>query len=196
MSAPQAPHRLNFPELDREIEVQGEETIFHGARRNGLRIVGACGGRGTCGTCVVRVVEGRIDHIHSAAPDLLETDDDAAGADSPAPGRRKWLRACQLRVRSDCTIEVAPRSLAPVVRADVDLGDAGETLPLDPAVSNHDLLLPVATLDDNRSDADPCFRDAGHARPAHRHRRRAHAFRRIAQRRHCKLGAAGATPRP
>jgi uncharacterized 2Fe-2S/4Fe-4S cluster protein (DUF4445 family) len=135
MSAPQAPHRLNFPELDREIEVQGEETIFHGARRNGLRIVGACGGRGTCGTCVVRVVEGRIDHIHSAGPDLLETDDDAAGADSPAPGRRKWLRACQLRVRSDCTIEVAPRSLAPVVRADVDLGDAGETLPLDPAVS-------------------------------------------------------------
>ena len=78
MSAPPAPHRLNFPELDREIEVQGEETIFHGARRNGLRIVGACGGRGTCGTCVVRVVEGRIDHIHSAAPDLLETDDDAA----------------------------------------------------------------------------------------------------------------------
>ena len=161
MSAPPAPHRLNFPELDREIEVQGEETIFHGARRNGLRIVGACGGRGTCGTCVVRVVEGRIDHIHSAAPDLLETDDDAAGADSLAPGRRKWLRACQLRVRSDCTIEVAPRSLAPVVRADVDLGHAGETLPLDPAVSNHDLNLPAATLDDNRSDADRVLQALG-----------------------------------
>jgi uncharacterized 2Fe-2S/4Fe-4S cluster protein (DUF4445 family) len=154
MSAPPAPHRLHFPELDREIEVQGEETIFHSARRNGLRIVGACGGRGTCGTCVVRVVEGQIDHIHSAPPDLLETNDDAADASKPAPGRRKWLRACQLRVRSDCSIEVAPRSLASVVRTDADLGDAGETLPLDPAVSNHDLLLPAATLSDNRSDAD------------------------------------------
>jgi uncharacterized 2Fe-2S/4Fe-4S cluster protein (DUF4445 family) len=161
MSAPPAPHRLHFPELDREIEVQGGETIFHGARRNGLRIVGACGGRGTCGTCVVRVVEGRIDHVHSSAPDLLETDDDAAGADTPAPGRRKWLRACQLRVRSDCTIEVAPRSLAPVVRADVGHDDAGEALPLDAAVSNHDLTLPVATLDDNRSDADRVLQALG-----------------------------------
>jgi ferredoxin len=71
MTSPPAPHRLHFPELDREIEVQGDETIFHSARRNGLRIVGACGGRGTCGTCVVRVTEGRIDHVHSAPPERL-----------------------------------------------------------------------------------------------------------------------------
>jgi len=154
MSAPPVPHRLHFPELDREIEVQGEETIFHSARRNGLRIVGACGGRGTCGTCVVRVVEGRIDHVHSAPPEKLETDADPAASDKPSHGRKKWLRACQLRVRSDCTVEVAPRSLAPVVRADMDTGDAGEKLPLDPAVISHDLTLTAATLNDNRCDAE------------------------------------------
>ena len=154
MTSPPAPHRLHFPELDREIEVQGDETIFHSARRNGLRIVGACGGRGTCGTCVVRVVEGRIDHVHSAPPEKLETDADPATSDKPSHGRKKWLRACQLRVRSDCTVEVAPRSMATVVRADVDTGDAGEQLPLDPAVVSHDLNLTAATLSDNRCDAE------------------------------------------
>ena len=37
------------------------ETIYQSARRSGVRIIGACGGRGTCGTCRVHVVEGEID---------------------------------------------------------------------------------------------------------------------------------------
>ncbi len=36
--------------------------------------------------------------------------------------RRKWLRACQVRPQGDCAVEVAPRSLARVVRAEVDGG--------------------------------------------------------------------------
>jgi uncharacterized 2Fe-2S/4Fe-4S cluster protein (DUF4445 family) len=146
-------HRLRFPELGREIDANSDETIFHAARRNGLRIVGACGGRGTCGTCVVRVTEGRIDHVHSAPPERLETN--VPTSDTGAPhGRRKWLRACQLRVRSDCVVEVAPRSLAPVVRADIDMADSGIDDALDPAVSVCDLSLPAATLADPLSDAD------------------------------------------
>ena len=108
-------HRVRFPELDREITVLGDETVFQSARRHGLRIVGACGGRGSCGTCVVRVLEGRIDHVHSGPPDLLETQPIPDGGPEATRGTRKWLRACQLKVRSDCVMEVAPRSLAPVV---------------------------------------------------------------------------------
>ncbi|HUX23345.1 MAG TPA: ASKHA domain-containing protein [Burkholderiales bacterium] len=158
-------HKLIFPELDREIAALGDETIFQSARRNGLRIVGACGGRGTCGTCVVRVTEGQIDHIHSGPVDLLETSP-AAGADANAGrGRKKWLRACQLRVRSDCTVEVAPRSLAPVVRADAATGDASEILPLDAAVCSRDLTVPIATLADNVCDADRVARAMGVSAP-------------------------------
>ena len=152
-SAPPS-HKLSFPELDREIAVLGDETIFQSARRNGLRIVGACGGRGTCGTCVVRVAEGQIDHIHSGPVDLLETGPAGNAGDNAGRARKKWLRACQLRVRSDCTVEVAPRSLAPVVRADAATGHIGEVLPLDAAVCSRDLTLPVATLADNICDAD------------------------------------------
>jgi uncharacterized 2Fe-2S/4Fe-4S cluster protein (DUF4445 family) len=167
MSGTPAPpsHTLRFPELDREITVRAEETIFQGARRNGLRLVGACGGRGTCGTCVVRVVEGHIDHIHSGPSDLLQASPVAIAGDNAGHSRKKWLRACQLRVRSDCTVEVAPRSLAPVVRADAATGDQSEVLPLDAAVCSRDLSLPVATLADNISDADRIARALG--APAH-----------------------------
>ena len=52
---------LDFPELDREIASHDGETIFQSARRSGVRIIGACGGRGACGTCRVLVTEGEID---------------------------------------------------------------------------------------------------------------------------------------
>ncbi len=57
-----------------------------------------------------------------------------------ARGRRTTRRA-EMVARlpaarpSDCTIEVAPRSLAPVVRADVADGNDAEPLPLDPLVT-------------------------------------------------------------
>ena len=55
--------------------------------------------------------------------------------DAAARQRRpRWLRACQLTPLADCTLDVAERSLAPVVRADIETGDQVETLPLDPAV--------------------------------------------------------------
>lgn len=122
-------HRLTFPELDRSVTCRDGDTIFQAARRAGVRIVGACGGRGTCGTCAVRV-----------------QDDGHA--------QRKWQRACQVVPHGDCSVQVAPRSLAPVVRTDTAAGGATEILALDPLVEGHDVDLPPATLDDTRADLD------------------------------------------
>ena len=146
-------HTLRFPELEREITAHDDETIFQSARRNCLRIVGACGGRGTCGTCVVRVTEGRIDSSHASA--VTEP-----GA-TPTHSKKKWLRACQVHARSDCTIEVAPRSLAPVVRAEADTGGVLEVLALDPVVISRDLTVAPATLADNLCDTDRLLRAMG-----------------------------------
>ncbi len=126
------PLRLSFPQLEREIESRGGETVFQAARRNGVRIVGACGGRGACGTCRVHIVEGDIDGEAKAG----------------------WVKACQVQPQSDCVIEVAERSLAPVVRAEFDGGETVELLPLDPAVISRDISLPEASLNDTRSDLD------------------------------------------
>lgn len=133
-SAPR-PHRVDVPALDRQIECREDETLFAAARRAGLRIVGACGGRGHCGSCIVRVTEGRVHREGEGA-------------------HKKWLRACCLQARSDLTLEIAPRSLAPIVRADVRTGGEEAPLPLDASLAAVELTLAPATLQDLASDAD------------------------------------------
>jgi uncharacterized 2Fe-2S/4Fe-4S cluster protein (DUF4445 family) len=137
-------HSVRFAHLDRVVTAQAGDTLFQSARRNGVRIVGACGGRGTCGTCSVHVVDGQVEHSPHTAP--------SSEARQTRAGRGKWQRACQLRALSDCTVEVAPRSLAAVVRADVAGGATGEPLPLDPLVRSVDLRLAPASLADPGSD--------------------------------------------
>lgn len=148
-TGPTAPivHRLRFPQIDRDIPSPARETIFHSARRNGVRIVGACGGRGTCGTCTVLIVEGRIHRDGESAETHLDENEHARR-------RRKWVRACQVSAVSNCVVEIAPRSLAPVVRADVHMGEAAEQLALDPAVIARDVTVGEATLSDTTSDMD------------------------------------------
>ena len=135
---------LHFPELDRDITSHAGETIYQSARRSGVRIIGACGGRGTCGTCRVQIVAGEIDEISDKR--------------LPAEKKSPWVRACQIASKSDCTIEIAARSLAPVVRAEFDAGEAVEMLPLDAAVAGHDISVAQATLADNLSDLDRVMR--------------------------------------
>jgi uncharacterized 2Fe-2S/4Fe-4S cluster protein (DUF4445 family) len=120
---------LHFTQLGRQVRSRAGETVFQSARRNGVRIVGACGGRGTCGTCVVRVADGK-----------------------------KWERACQLTPQGDCSVEVAPRSLAPIARAEVGAGDGERRLAFDPAVVSRETVVPAATLADNLSDAERVLR--------------------------------------
>jgi uncharacterized 2Fe-2S/4Fe-4S cluster protein (DUF4445 family) len=92
------------------------------------------------------VVEGLVEHSPHTAPSREPGETRA--------GRKKWQRACQLRALSDCTVEVAPRSLARVVRADVASSTDVEPLPLDPLVRSLDLSVAPASLADPASDAD------------------------------------------
>ena len=159
MTLPHPPHdhRLTFPALDREIVCRSDETVFQAARRQGLRIVGACGGRGTCGACTIRVTEGSFRHG--------EGEDWVVGAEieGTAKTRRKWVRACKVTPRSDCTVEVAPRSLAPIVRADVHHGATAAPLPLAPTLRRLRLTVAPPSLADGRADGERLVDTAGGA---------------------------------
>ena len=137
-------HTLSFPQLARTIAARESETLFQSARRGGVRIVGACGGRGSCGTCVVRVVAGEVEH----------QGEDRGEDHGEAGGDRKWLRACRVSARSDCTVEVAPRSLAPVVRAEAEVAGAAETLAVDTLISARDIAVDKPSLNDPASDLE------------------------------------------
>src|SRR6202142_2072126 len=143
---------LHFPQLDRDVASHVGETIYQSARRSGVRIVGACGGRGTCGTCQVHVVDGKI---HDAGEKALL-----------AAKKTRWVRACQVTPKSDCTMEISARSLAPVVRAEFEDGEAIEIQPLDPTVVSRDINVPQATLTDNLSDLDRVIRALATPLPA------------------------------
>ncbi len=142
-------HALRFPQLEREIQGRAGESVFNNARRGGVRIVGACGGRGTCGSCMVRVTHGEFARL---------------GEEPATPvthSRRKWQRACQIVALGDCDIEVSGRSLAPVVRAELADASQVEMLPLDAAVHDLELKVPEATLADPRADFDRLNAAAG-----------------------------------
>lgn len=128
-------HRLALPALDREIVCAEDESIFHAARRHGVRVVGACGGRGVCGSCMVRLAHGEA---------LIDND-------KIVHGGRKWSRACRMKPRRDCEIEIAARSLAPVVRADVDADWSLGVAPASP-IAAYDVNLAEASLADPRGD--------------------------------------------
>ncbi|HUY02991.1 MAG TPA: ASKHA domain-containing protein [Rhodocyclaceae bacterium] len=140
-------YTLSFPQLARTIAARETETLFQSARRAGLRIVGACGGRGSCGTCVVRVVAGEVEH---------QGENQGEGG-----GDKKWLRACRVRARSDCTLEVAPRSLAPVVRAEAALAGGTEVLAVDTLIAARDIVVDAPSLTDPQSDLERVRRALG-----------------------------------
>jgi uncharacterized 2Fe-2S/4Fe-4S cluster protein (DUF4445 family) len=135
-SPPATAYRVAIMNLGREIDCGEDETLFHAARRHGVRLVGACGGRGACGSCVVRLVRGQA-----------WFDDEAL----VGPGKY-WRRACRMKPRQDCEVEIAPRSLAPVARAEVDAKDwLGEIAPA-PAVRAFDVRVAEPSLADPRGD--------------------------------------------
>ncbi len=132
---------VRFANLDREAKCIEGETIMQSARRSGIRLVGACGGRGVCGTCMVRIVSGEIEFSN------------AGSASAAGQGSGEWVRGCLVRPLGDCTVEVAPRSLAPIVRAEVDGQGAAKVTP-DPVVHVHDVVLEPASLESGGADAD------------------------------------------
>ncbi|MEZ5785743.1 MAG: ASKHA domain-containing protein [Xanthobacteraceae bacterium] len=144
-AAPDQAYALSFPALDRVVTAEPGETIFHCARRHGVRIVGACGGRGACGSCTVAIAEGLVEHVNGRTIGPRRSHGDAP--------RERWLRSCQIKPRADCTLEIEKRSLAPIVRADVDAAGA-ETLALDPAVIALDITVPAPSLHDPAADGD------------------------------------------
>lgn len=151
--ASSTPVRLAFPQLERGIPCEAGETVLESARRHGVRIVGACGGRGSCGSCEIRIVD--AEPAASNEADHGSTPERPAGA---SPGA--WVRACRVHPESDCTIEISPRSLASIVRTDA-LPDAQEALVPDTLVGCRDVELPPPTLEDVECDLSRLLRALG-----------------------------------
>jgi uncharacterized 2Fe-2S/4Fe-4S cluster protein (DUF4445 family) len=128
---------VRYLPFDRTTRVPPGTTLFSAAHWIGLPIDSTCGGRGTCGKCKVRVIEGRTD-AETADHRLLR----------PAEIEEGWRLSCQARIYEDMVCEV-PQLLRVPKAATMGLG---RLVILDPNVRKVFLQLAEPTLEDQRSD--------------------------------------------
>lgn len=102
--------RITFAGLGEAVARAGE-SVLDCARREGVRLAGACGGRGACGSCLVRVLSGeaQIPLTDASLPAPSEAD---ASLPAPCEENRGWFRACLVKPQSDLVVEVSERAAA------------------------------------------------------------------------------------
>ncbi len=148
----QPTHKVVFQPSGRNGLLPTGMTLLEAARRLGVGLEAVCGGRATCGKCLIYVETGTFpkyglysaaDHLSPPEPDeqrLLE----ARG--TPAGSRL----ACRARIQGDLLITVPPasRSQPQVIRKDA----TARTLELDPAIRCYPLTLASPVEEDGSEE--------------------------------------------
>jgi uncharacterized 2Fe-2S/4Fe-4S cluster protein (DUF4445 family) len=128
---------VRYLPFDRTTRVPPGTTLFSAAHWIGLPIDSTCGGRGTCGKCKVRVVQGGAEVTTADHRQLLKEEIEGG-----------WRLSCQTRIYEDMVCEV-PQLLRVPKAATMGLG---RLVILDPNVRKVYLELAEPTLEDQRSD--------------------------------------------
>ncbi len=118
------------------------ESLLDCARSLGVDIVSLCGGNGSCGRCLVQVIEGNVSEPSIDESKFIKTEKQEMG----------YRLACRTIVQGDCKIRIPPESLTIPQRKQVE----GESLDvvLEPPVKVYDLELAHPSLEDLRDDTE------------------------------------------
>ncbi|MCR4406001.1 MAG: ASKHA domain-containing protein [Anaerolineae bacterium] len=132
---------VDFEPVGRRGQCPTGSTLLNCARELGVDLVNLCGGGGTCGRCVVQIMEGEVSTPTSSEGKFLSSEQLAAG----------YRLACQTVPLGNCKVRVPPESLTTPQRTQVE----GEELPVavEPPVQTYLVTLDPPSLDDLRADA-------------------------------------------
>ncbi|ATW24372.1 ASKHA domain-containing protein [Candidatus Formimonas warabiya] len=75
-----------------KIEVEAGTTLLEAARQAGIHVKSTCGGKGTCGKCTVKVMEGKVSGGHGNIPAQLREEG--------------FILACTAVIESDVQVEI------------------------------------------------------------------------------------------
>jgi len=134
---------VTFQPFGKRAIIQRGKTLLDAARLCGVFIPSICGGRGRCGKCRVRVLDGNaVEPPTQAEADLL-------GRQAADQGTRL---ACMTIPRKDLIVEIPEesREAAP----DILVEGVGYEIAVDPIVTKHYLVLRPPTLDDPMADLE------------------------------------------
>ena len=126
---------VTFLPSGKTVRIPEGTTVFHAAHWAGLPIESTCGGRGTCGTCGVQVLEGQAEVSPADHRHLSDKLDDG------------WRLSCQCSIAGPMTIDV-PRLLKVPKAATMGVG---RFVLLEPNVVKLFLQLSPPALEDQRS---------------------------------------------
>ena len=130
-------YKIKFLRQNLVAQVPEGTTVFNAANWAGLPIDGACGGRGTCGKCRIKIIHG--------ANTKTESDCRFFSSEEIAEG---WRLSCQSMVHADTVVDTLRMMAAPKAAPLV----TGRKVMLDPNTRKIYLQLPLPSLEDQRSD--------------------------------------------
>ncbi len=85
---------------DKKLTIQGGRTLLNTLKNEKVFIPSACGGRGSCGLCKCKVIEGAGDYLPTETSWISKAE------------REQHVRlSCQLKVKNDMRIEIDPELL-------------------------------------------------------------------------------------
>jgi len=138
-------HRVSFLPFRINVKTQPGTTLLEAIRRASLPLKTTCGGKGTCGDCIVKIVHGVYKRKPSAAlPEQLAA--------------QNYALACQTEISDGLTVELPEfqelsiRSLADTRFIEENKDKLSGVYELDSLAKTVALQIPSPTLEDNSSD--------------------------------------------
>ncbi|RPJ42360.1 MAG: hypothetical protein EHM21_12925, partial [Chloroflexi bacterium] len=131
---------VDLEPIGRRVEVEPGTNLLEAAQRAGVDLVASCGGIGICGTCRVRITQGKVTPVSLTEEESLDAAQLKAG----------FRLACQAEPLSDVRLDIPPESLTSVQQMQVE-GQESQVL-LSPLVVAVDLALEEPNLEDLRAD--------------------------------------------
>ncbi|MFN2275244.1 MAG: ASKHA domain-containing protein [Anaerolineales bacterium] len=131
---------VDFEPIGRRAEILPGRNLLEAARSAGVDLVSVCGGYGSCDSCRVRLMSGRLNPPTREEEEIFEPEELAAG----------YRLACQSVPETDVKLDVPAESLATTQRLQIE-GQEVETTGTG-VIDVCDLQLEPPTLKDLRSD--------------------------------------------
>jgi uncharacterized 2Fe-2S/4Fe-4S cluster protein (DUF4445 family) len=133
---------IDFEPVGRRGECPPGQSLLDCARQLGVEIVSFCGGAGSCGRCIVQVLDGEVSEPAPGEGEYLSSEELAAG----------YRLACRAIPLGDCKVRVPPESLTTPQRTQIE----GEQVPVspEPLVQTYLVTLHAPSLNDLRADAE------------------------------------------
>lgn len=150
--------RIRFLPFDVSVEAPPDSTLLEAARAAGLPLNTACGGKGTCGKCLVQIMDGEYEtRPSSSLPSRLL--------------KEGYALSCLTRVKDHLTVglpqfqEIIIRNVLSSRFLEEHKNTISGTFEIDPPIEKVEVDLPPPSLENNGSDLRRLERELRKKRP-------------------------------